>query len=566
MTKKRLRCAVYTRKSTDEGLDQDFNSLDAQREACEAYIKSQLHEGWTLLRDRYDDGGYSGATMNRPALSRLLQEVRAGRVDVIVVYKVDRLTRALSDFARLVETFDSQSISFVSVTQQFNTTTSMGRLTLNVLLSFAQFEREVTAERIRDKIGASKKKGMWMGGVVPLGYDAAHKKLVVNKEEAETVRTIFRLYLERGTVARVKDAADQMGLRTKPRKPNNGTRSGGDRFTRGHIYKLLANPIYAGEVFHKGQHFPGEHEGIIERETWEQVQAKLRENGIERGSTTNSRRLSILAGLLFHETGERLSPSYASKSGRRYRYYVSRSEAGDSADERSCGLRLPAAEIEGIVIRETAAILGDPSRVLEAVGATCESAERVSAITRKAASLGDQLLGGTATERNSLLRAILTRVEVGEQCLRFVINRRSMAEAIGAVLPDEAPDGGFVAVFEMAATFKRRGVEMKLVLGDTERGALTPDPVLIDAVSKGHAWLEQLKSGQVASARALAEKLGRDRADLGKTLRLAFLAPDIVEAIFSGRQPVTCTVSRLRRLSHLPLAWAEQRKLLGFDA
>jgi site-specific DNA recombinase len=407
---------------------------------------------------------------------------------------------------------------------------------------------------------------MWMGGVVPLGYDAAQKKLVVNKDEAETVRTIFRLYLERGTVARVKEATDELGLRTKPRKPNSGTRSGGERFTRGHLYKLLSNPIYVGEVFHKGQHFPGEHERIIERETWEQVQAKLRENGVERGSTTNSRRLSILAGLLFSQTGERLSPSYASKSGRRYRYYVSRPDAGDSADERSCGLRLPATEIEEIVIRETAAILRDPPRVLEAVGETGESAERVSAITRTAASLGDQLLGGSAVERNSLLRAILKRVEVGDRCLRFVVDRRGIAEAVGVAIPNETLDRDIVAVFEVPAAFKRRGVEMKLVIGNSERGTTSPDPTLIDAVSKGHAWLEQLKSGQAASARALAKKLGRDRADLGKTLRLAFLAPDIVEAIFSGRQPVTCTVSRLRRLSHLPLAWAEQRKLLGFDA
>jgi DNA invertase Pin-like site-specific DNA recombinase len=253
----RLRCAIYTRKSTEEGLDQAFNSLEAQREACAAYIKSQAGEGWRPVKAHYDDGGISGGTMERPALQQLLADIEAGRVNVVVVYKVDRLTRSLSDFAKIVEIFDEGGVSFVSVTQQFNTTTSMGRLTLNMLLSFAQFEREVTGERIRDKIGASKRKGMWMGGVVPLGFDAVERKLVINKAEAETVRTLFRLYLKLGNVRRVQREADRLGLRTKARKPNNGRRPGGAPFTRGHIYKLLANPIYVGDIVHKGERFGG---------------------------------------------------------------------------------------------------------------------------------------------------------------------------------------------------------------------------------------------------------------------------------------------------------------------
>jgi len=566
MTKKRLRCAVYTRKSTEEGLDQDFNSLDAQREACEAYVKSQLHEGWALLRDRYDDGGYSGGSMSRPALTRLLAEVRAGRVDVIVVYKVDRLTRALSDFARLVEIFDSHCVSFVSVTQQFNTTTSMGRLTLNVLLSFAQFEREVTAERIRDKIAASKRKGMWMGGVVPLGYDAVEKKLVVNQDEARTVQAIFQLYLDLGTVARVKEAADEQGLRTKPRRPNNGERTGGQTFTRGHLYKVLSNPIYVGEVAHKGESYRGEHDAIIERTMWNDVQQRLRQNGVARSSTTNSRSPSLLAGLLTEENGERLTPSHAGKSGRRYRYYVSGASADTGSKRNRASLRLPAPEIEAVVVRELVAFLRDPARVLDALGVSLTSTKNVSRAIENATALSDQIESGSATDRSNLVRAILLRVNVDEAALRFVVCRSSLAAILRGAPHEKHADDADVFVFETPVALKRRGVESKLVLGNGQASRATPDRVLIDAVRKGHLWLEQLKSGQVRSARELAKKLRTDRSDMGRTLRLAFLAPDIVEAIFAGRQPVTCTASRLRRLSHLPLLWAEQRRVLGFDA
>ena len=266
------RSAIYTRKSTDEGLEQEFNSLDAQRESCEAYIKSQAGEGWRLVRTRYDDGGISGGTMERPALQRLLSDIKARKIDTIVVYKVDRLTRSLADFAKIVEVFDAHKVSFVSVTQAFNTTTSMGRLTLNMLLSFAQFEREVTGERIRDKIAASKKKGMWMGGSVPLGYDAKDKKLVVNRAEAETVRTLFRLYLELGTVKKLVDEAHRVGLATKRHMRSGGRTIGGQPFTRGHLHQLLANSIYVGEVAHKGVRYAGQHDAIIERKTFDAVQ------------------------------------------------------------------------------------------------------------------------------------------------------------------------------------------------------------------------------------------------------------------------------------------------------
>ncbi len=322
--RKQLNCAIYTRKSSEEGLDQEFNSLDAQREACEAFIQSQKHEGWRLLKDRYDDGGISGGTMERPGLQRLLQDVAAGKVQVVVVYKVDRLTRALADFAKIIETFDDNGASFVSVTQQFNTTTSMGRLTLNVLLSFAQFEREVTGERIRDKIAASKKKGMWMGGNLPLGYDSPDRKLIVNPTEAETVRHIFRRYAALRSVRSLKAELDAEGIVNKVRVSKTGRTSGGKPFGRGALYHLLQNRIYIGEITHKDESYPGQHDVIIDNDLWDEVQVTLEFNRVERKHGTNAKNPSLLTGILFDEKGNRLTPSHAAgKAGRRYRYYIS---------------------------------------------------------------------------------------------------------------------------------------------------------------------------------------------------------------------------------------------------
>jgi site-specific DNA recombinase len=273
-----IRCAVYTRKSSEEGLEQSFNSLDAQREACEAFISSQKHEGWKTLPARYDDGGFSGGTMQRPALQRLLQDVDAGKVNVIVVYKVDRLTRSLADFAKIVEALDAKRVSFVSVTQQFNTTSSMGRLTLNILLSFAQFEREVTGERIRDKIAASKKKGMWMGGVVPLGYNLEGRKLVPNPKEAQQVTKILSLYLQLGCVRRLAEHLDREKVRSKVWTTRTGARLGGVAFARGALYALLRNRLYIGEIRHRDKWYRGEHKGIISKNLWQKVQSRLDNN------------------------------------------------------------------------------------------------------------------------------------------------------------------------------------------------------------------------------------------------------------------------------------------------
>jgi len=340
------RCAIYTRKSSEEGLEQDFNSLDAQREACAALIKSQKHEGWTLIPASYDDGGFSGATLERPALKRLLRDVGARKVDIIVVYKVDRLTRSLADFAKIVEVVDAEGASFVSVTQQFNTTTSMGRLTLNVLLSFAQFEREVTGERIRDKIAASKKKGLWMGGLPPLGYDARDRKLVVNEREAELVRHIFRRYAALGSVRILKQDLDAEGMVSKLRASPTGRRWGGQLFARGALYRMLQNPIYLGEIVHNDQSYSGEHPAIIEPGLWEQVQRKLNDSRTERADGSRAANPSLLAGLLHDDRGERMTPSHAVKRGTRYRYYVSRSLVTGSRSAAPMGHRIPAGEIE----------------------------------------------------------------------------------------------------------------------------------------------------------------------------------------------------------------------------
>jgi DNA invertase Pin-like site-specific DNA recombinase len=360
-------CAIYTRKSSEEGLEQEFNSLDAQREACEAYIRSQKHEGWKPIRTHYDDGGFSGGTMDRPGLRELLGDIEAGQVQVVVVYKVDRLTRSLADFAKIIETFDTHGVSFVSVTQQFNTTSSMGRLTLNVLLSFAQFEREVTGERIRDKIAASKRKGMWMGGNPPLGYDITDKKLVVIEREAETVRQIFRRYAELGSVRSLKAKLDQAGVVSKIRQYKSGRRVGGKLFTRGALYHMLQNRIYLGEIVHKDNIYPGEHNAIVEQDLWDQVQDTLAANRTDRRSGANAMEPSLLTGLLLDADGSRLTPSHASKAGNRYRYYVSGALIQGEKAHPDSVIRIPAQEVEKAVTFEIVRFLENSGKVIEAL-------------------------------------------------------------------------------------------------------------------------------------------------------------------------------------------------------
>jgi site-specific DNA recombinase len=446
----KVRCAIYTRKSSEEGLDQAFNSLHAQREACEAYIISQKHEGWAALPTLYDDGGASGGNLDRTSLQQLLEDIDAGRIDMVVVYKIDRLTRSLADFAKLVERLETASASFVSVTQQFNTSTSMGRLTLNVLLSFAQFEREVTAERIRDKIAASKKKGMWMGGRVPLGYDKTDAGLVINSGEAGTVRALFRAYLDLGNVRRLQAFADQHQMKTKTRITKLGITVEGYRFSRGRLYHLLSNPIYIGRIGHKEQVFDGLHDAILDQELWDRVQHQLKTNAVIRSSRSNVRNASLLAGKIFDADGRSLTPNHAKKDGKRYRYYVSKAPV--AADDRAePEWRIPAPELERAV---TDAVANDREMLL--------ARERE----------------GKGSLSKSELNAAICRVQIEDGQLRISMNAAGDEDA---------------RCITARFTLRRRGVETRLVLNGASRRE--PDTVLIRRILRAMDWVDQIKTG-----------------------------------------------------------------------
>ena len=566
MTKDRFRCAVYTRKSTEEGLDQDFNSLDAQREACEAYMASQAGLGWKATKSRYDDPGISGGHMNRPALQRLLGDIEAGKIDVVVVYKIDRLTRSLMDFAKMVAVFDRHNVSFVSVTQQFNTTTSMGRLTLNVLLSFAQFEREVTAERIRDKIAASKKKGMWMGGVPPLGYDVENKRLIVNGAEADVVRQLFRLYLEIGNVRSLKVRADELGLRTKRHVCKSGRVVGGKPFSRGHLYALLSNSTYIGEVSHRGERHPGQHDNIIDAGLWSDVQDHLAANTVRQKRKDNASEQSLLAGLVFDETGDRLSPSHATKQGKRYRYYISHRLMQAHADGQD-GWRLPAKELEETVIRCLTDLLRDPQRVVDIVADGDVSPSLIRSIRTHARNLVGHLENDHPCEKRDWLRRVTKRIDISPNRLAIKLDRAAVMDFLDYDVAVSSDDNEAHEPLIIVRPFaiRRRGVEARIVLGGDEMHSPTPDDNLIKAIAKAHDWFEQLASGQAGNAQEIADREDVARSDISLTLPLAFLAPDIVDAIVAGKQPVELTWEQLRKALPLPSCWHRQRQFLGFS-
>ncbi len=560
MSPPRHRCAIYTRKSTDEGLDQEFNSLDAQREACAAYIASQTGLGWKAVKERYDDGGVSGGTLDRTALQRLLADIEAGVIDVVVVYKIDRLTRSLTDFAKIVEIFETHEVSFVSVTQQFNTTTSMGRLTLNVLLSFAQFEREVTAERIRDKIAASKKKGMWMGGSVPLGFDVRDKQLVVNKTEAATVQSLFTIYLELGSVRRLKNEADRRGLVTKRRTRSDGTTTGGRPFMHGNLYEFLSNPIYVGKIRHRGNTYPGRHRPIIDPETWQAVQDRLAANAVPRHRATNARHPSLLARLVFDDTGDRLSPTHTVKNGQRYRYYISHRLTRAARDDQG-GWRLPASQLECAVLLALGEFLTDDLRLIEMLRPIDAPPDRIDKATKRAAELSKKLASGSPAEQRALLQQLVQRITVHLDHLSIELNRTQL---IGRLLdqtcddPADAP----TTMLHVPVNFRRRGVEAKLILGRNTVGE-THDRKLIETVARARSWLDRLSNGTAATINDLAAQENLHPSDISRIIPLAFLAPDIVEAVLKGEQPVELTAEKLVRCG-LPTSWGKQRQLLGF--
>ena len=568
-----MRCAIYTRKSSEEGLEQSFNSLDAQREACEAFIASQRHEGWQAIATRYDDGGYSGGTMERPALKQLLADIAANKINVIVVYKVDRLTRSLADFAKIVEALDAKGVSFVSVTQQFNTTSSMGRLTLNILLSFAQFEREVTGERIRDKIAASKKKGIWMGGLVPLGYDLEGRKLVPNPKEAELIVKIFTLYLELGCVRKLAERLDREKVRTKVWITQTGARLGGVVFARGALYHLLRNRLYLGEIRHRDQWYPGEHEGIVARALWDRVQARLNSNLRKRRNRVREQASSLLTGLVEDEHGNRYTPSFAVIRGRRYRYYVSQVAIKNTASEGSGPMRVPAQELENRVMEKLVAFLKSDADVFDALNLADESPAVANRLVTAAKQLAARLASMSSQDLRDLLVSFLWRITIYENRIGIKMGRaelRKQLQSGNKIIPANhsdakkplAPSDWISLTVE--ARRKRCGGEVHLVVPPNSSVSREhPKPPLIKAVARAHGWYEKVVQGKAFDMRSLARDAGLTDRYVRKVFRCAFLAPDIVEAILAGRQPRDLNFDKL--CQNLPLSWVDQRELLGFS-
>jgi site-specific DNA recombinase len=567
-----IRCVIYTRKSSEDGLEQSFNSLEAQREACEAYIASQRHEHWRCLEDHYDDGGYSGGSMERPALRRLLADIDAGKVNTVVVYKVDRLTRSLADFAKIIERFDASQVSFVSVTQQFNTTTSMGRLTLNVLLSFAQFEREVTGERIRDKIAASKRKGMWMGGRVPVGYDVKDQKLIVHAAEADQVKKIFRLYLKFGCVAKLKARLDHDGIKSKVRISASGAKSGGKFYSRGALYTLLQNRIYLGKIPHREATYAGEHDAIIPQELWDKAQDRLSSNNKVRRNGGNAKSPSLLVGLLYDDQGNRFTPSHAVKRGKRYRYYVSQAAIHHREAAGASPTRIPALEIEGLICRRIQSLLSSPEQLLQSIGMELDNAAASKSLITAGKQLAKVWQAKSPGEHREFFSAVIGRIVVDEATLKVTIVRPALRDAllgdqssrlVNRQLPfDRRTRDVFTLIID--ARLKRCGGEVRLVVpadSATEAPA-RPIPSLIKPVAGAHTWPEKIIGGELTGLRSIAQLTGLDEHYAGRILNCSFLAPDIVEAILDGRQPADLTVEKVLR--SLPLAWVEQRQRLGF--
>ncbi|CUH39100.1 DNA-invertase hin [Jannaschia seosinensis] len=557
MSRPVIRCAIYTRKSTDEGLDQDFNSLDAQHEACAAYIASQRHEGWKMLPARYDDGGISGGTLERPGLRRLMADIDAGRIDMVVVYKIDRLTRSLADFAKLVERLEAASCSFVSVTQAFNTSSSMGRLTLNVLLSFAQFEREVTAERIRDKIAASKKKGLWMGGLPPLGYDPhpdpMRRELVVNAAGADVVRQIFALYETHGCLNATARAAADLGLQSKRHVFSSGRGQGGTPFSRGQIYKLLTNPIYRGLIRHKEKTWPGLHDAIVDEDQWDRVQARLQQASARRRGQSASGQIASanaapLLGKVRDETGDLLTPSHTKRHGRRLRYYISNRLISGGPDPEAWRLPAPAFE------RAIAQVIADHLRDHAARHAALQHVDAAmsTAISDRTRSLADGI------ETGGIGAAVLLVDSIAIAQSRLAIRLDSAALGSALMIPgqDLAPS---MHILEAPFTLRRRGVEIRIVTGDRTP---QPDPTLLRALRNAHHWAAALRRGTPLNV--IAAEAGSTERYVARIIALAGLSPRLQTAIAEGTQPVTLTLAALIR-SKLPLDWAAQERMITID-
>jgi site-specific DNA recombinase len=546
--KRPIRCAIYTRKSTEEGLEQDFNSLDAQHESCAAYIASQKAEGWIALSDRYDDGGYSGGTLQRPALQRLLKDIETTAVDVVVVYKIDRLSRSLMDFSRLVEVFDRKSVTFVSVTQSFNTTTSMGRLTLNVLLSFAQFEREVTGERIRDKFAASKKKGIWMGGNPPLGYDVDNRKLVVNVAEAETVRLIFQRYLDLGCVRLLCADLKERDVVSKRRIFCTGERRGGKPIDRSALYLILNNRTYLGETTHKGASYPGEHQAIVPSELFNAVQQRIADLRPPIKSISRASQDAPYASLIFDETGEPMLPTYSVKRpGIRYRYYVSKPA---TRGERSGATisRIPAPPFEAFM-----------SGIMARLDLPVSDHNEQLRLTVQRIDIQSGSIVVRFDRANVLARWRAAKPDDTGKRDREIIDRRQSLLASGETIRDDG--GQLILVLPVRACF-RGGRAAVLDPVGAASSAPRPDMALVKAIARAYRWRQMLLSGEVNSIEALAKRFGLDRGHTARTLNLGFLSPAITRSIVRGEQPPGLRLTHLLD-ADIPLSWREQNAAIA---
>ena len=549
---KKIRCAIYTRKSSEDGLEQEFNSLDAQREACSAYIASQKIEGWVQVKESYDDGGLSGGTLERPGLQRLMADIRTGKVDQIIVYKIDRLTRSLGDFSKIVDTLDEAGASFVSVTQSFNTATSMGRLTLNMLLSFAQFEREVTAERIRDKIAASKKKGLWMGGNVPLGYEPDGRTLKIKEADAKIIRTIYDLYQRHGNVRLTKAKADMLRLKTAIRKLSSGRLKGGTDFSFGHIYHILTNPVYAGRIRHHKKVYPGQHPPIIEPEVWdllqEQLQARavMSRSGKGRNQGGGKKQVSLLTGKIFDETGDRLTPSHTKTAkGRRLRYYVSHRLIRSSGKNDPGGWRLPGPELESAVAKLVAGNLKAPEVAVNIVPeATTEELAEFSARLSE--------LNRNSESPDTNIFQLIERVDIARGKLSVVLDVDAVAEFLGVIV--DRINGDLIAL-STEFRHRKRGVETRIILaGD----AAPRDETLFRNIARANRYLALIISGLTFTE--IGEIEGVTARRIQQLIELSFLAPEVIRDVFEGQQPIGLTTEWLLRHAY-PANWKDQREM-----
>ena len=529
---KPVRCAIYTRKSSEEGLAQDFNSLDAQREACEAYIKSQMHEGWILVDKQYNDGGYSGGTMERPAFKKLLKDIENDEIDIVVVYKVDRLTRSLMDFSKIIDVFDKHETSFVSITQQFNTTTSMGRLTLNILLSFAQFEREVTGERIRDKIAASKKKGMWMGGRPPIGYKKEDKKLVIHKKEAQKVRMIFDKYLDLKSVPKLMHYLKENEIKTRTDK----------NFSKGQLYHLLANKVYIGKIIHKDKVYDGEHEAIISEEIFEEVQKLLYENKADKTCGTKCSSNSLLAGLIFDDKNSLMTPSHSNSHKRRYRYYVSTALKNYNDNEVGTISKIPAGEIEKFVVETTKEFLQDKGQIQKLVKDFKISKQNKLIYT--AQNIEDY-------SDPKLIRAIIYKIVISKNLIEITLNENSLISVLNAltnnqefVISDKREKFNPITITKKIKITQQSRNDNILILNAKEYDTPEPNPYLVNAIVKSYYYHKQIRNGKTIEDLQNEENL-KDSKYIRNILNLKYISPTLTEQILSGTQTAELNLNKL---------------------